>query len=52
MKRSKRVAKEGWEAVEGGHGVQGLTPAALESGNRSLSSGKKEEVTEKTERAP
>lgn len=51
MKRSKRVAKEGWETVEG-HGVHGLTPAALESGNRSSSSAKREDVTEKTERAP
>jgi hypothetical protein len=51
VKRSKRVAKLGWDAVDG-HGAHDLTPPTLESGNRSLSSGKKEDVAEKTERAP
>ncbi|KAF2675812.1 putative Myo-inositol transporter 1 [Lentithecium fluviatile CBS 122367] len=49
VKRSRRVAKEGWGAAEG-HGAQGLTPAMLETG--SSSSGKREDVVEKNERAP
>jgi hypothetical protein len=51
VKRSKRVAKEGWGVAEG-QGVQDLTPATLESGSRSVSSAKREDVAEKTERAP
>jgi hypothetical protein len=48
VKTSKRVAKEGWGTAIG-HGTQGLTPVVMESG--SLSSEKKEDGVEKTERA-
>lgn len=51
MKRSRRVAKEGWGTAEG-IGVDGVTPATLESGKRSLSSGKRKDIAENNECAP